>query len=164
MTDHPTPRPGWTDEPARPGADPGRTGDGRARPWPLRPQWLVALVGGVIGATLIAWENGRRLRLARAGRVRILAAGVLGLAAVVATGLLVPPGGRDLLVARVVAHGLGLLAFLPQWDAQRAAVRARARAGARPGRLLVPGVLAALLGVVLQTGILAVLLLPGTPG
>lgn len=162
MTEDPAPRPGWSDPDPAPRRPAGR--DGTPRPWPLRPQWLVALVGGVIGGTLVAWENARRLGLSRAGRLRIAAAGALGVAAVVATGLLVPPGGRDLQVARLVAHGLGLVAFLPQWDAQRAAVRAHRRAGGAPGGLLLPGVLAALLGVVLQTGILAVLLLPRTAG
>ncbi|GAB3924507.1 hypothetical protein GCM10029976_016330 [Kribbella albertanoniae] len=89
------------------------------RPWPLLRFAYIAVLGGVLPITWLAFVNSRRLGLSDAKRGLIV---LIGLAGVVveffAAGLLNPGGGlswQSLLPMRIVA----VLCYYLQWRLQR---------------------------------------------
>ena len=142
----------WSDRPeeaARAGRQPP--------PWPVRPQLLVAILGGVPAVTVVAWENARRLGVPRARRWGILIVGLAGLGVVVALGAFAPIVRDDLLVARILARVVAVAVFLLQRGPQLEAL-----GGEEPParRMLVPAGIATVLGALLQVGLLAAVALP----
>jgi hypothetical protein len=124
-----------------------RTPQPEKRPWQLSYQVFVAFFGGVLSATLVAYLNGRALRLSRNQLLAILAAGLVGfLATIVVTLLLgrasmpefLSPGDATTLASRAIA----LLTFLAFYRLQKPADRVYAFFGGEYGSILPVGLMA----------------------
>ena len=119
------------------------------QPWRLSSQFWVAFFGGVLAATLIAWQNGKRLGLA-ADRLRlILLVGAAGLLLVLGlTFILVPEGAARLTGAsrsgvRLGGRIVAVLAYLVFYQLQKGADRIyQYRSGGNYGSLWRPGLIA----------------------
>ncbi|MFB6723286.1 hypothetical protein ACFCV3_24105 [Kribbella sp. NPDC056345] len=98
--------------------------DPTVRPWRLNSQAYVAFFGGVIAATIIASLNARRLGLDRGKRWLIVAAGVVGLAAVIALYALLNDDGERTQSLRIVVRVIAVLCILVQMRWQRPMDRA----------------------------------------
>jgi hypothetical protein len=124
------------------------------RPWRLGSQVYVAFFGGVIAATAIAIENARRLRAPQQVMWSIGGAGLLGLIGVVAVAVTVSSEVRIAVqVASVAAWGLMFLAQR-QWDR---IYQVFSPHDEPYGSLLGPGLLAVLVGGVIQIAIVIAL-------
>ncbi len=130
--------------------------DMSVRPWRLMSQAYVAFFGGVIGSTIIASLNARRLGVDAAKRRLILLIGAGGLVAVIAVSSLLN-GDDDL------ASGLGvgirvvaILTCLAQLRLQRPMDRAFQLRGTDYGSLWGPGIAATIGGAVAEALILLI--------
>ena len=128
--------------------------DMSVRPWRLMSQTYVAFFGGVIGSTIIASLNARRLGVDAAKRRLILLIGAGGLVAVIAVSSLLN-GDDDL------ASGLGvgirvvaILTCLAQLRLQRPMDRAFQLRGTDYGSLWGPGIAATIGGAIAEALIL----------
>ncbi|WP_329477976.1 hypothetical protein OG555_37555 [Kribbella sp. NBC_01484] len=130
--------------------------DMSVRPWRLMSQAYVAFFGGVIGSTIIASLNARRLGVDAAKRRLILLIGAGGLVAVIAVSSLLN-GDDDL------ASGLGvgirvvaILTCLAQLRLQRPMDRAFQLRGTDYGSLWGPGIAATIGGAIAEALILLI--------
>jgi hypothetical protein len=130
--------------------------DMSVRPWRLMSQTYVAFFGGVIGSTIIASLNARRLGVDAAKRRLILLIGAGGLVAVIAVSSLLN-GDDDL------ASGLGvgirvvaILTCLAQLRLQRPMDRAFQLRGTDYGSLWGPGIAATIGGAIAEALILLI--------
>ena len=120
------------------------------RPWRLGSQLYVAFFGGVIAVTAIAIENARRLRAPQQVTWSIAAAGLVGLMGVIAVSMLVSSEVRiAVTLVSVAAWGLMFLAQR-QWDRVYDVYSPHDEAH---GSLLGPGLLAVVVGGVIQIAI-----------
>jgi hypothetical protein len=130
------------------------------QPWDPRSQFYVAFFGGLVAVTAIAFLNGRRLRLP-ASRIRsILLVGGAGLAAALALAAVMPledeagtfvnEGSRNIRLAGRVVAVLACLAFVKLQDAGDRLYRIR---GGEYASLWIPGIVAAILGGLVQAGL-----------
>jgi len=130
--------------------------DMSVRPWRLMSQAYVAFFGGVIGSTIIASLNARRLGVDAAKRRLIVLIGTGGLVAVIAVFALL--NGDDDLASgfgvgiRVVA----ILTCLAQLRVQRPMDRAFQLRGTDYGSLWWPGIAATIGGAIAEALILLV--------
>ena len=130
--------------------------DMSVRPWRLMSQAYVAFFGGVIGSTIIASLNARRLGVDAAKRRLIVLIGAGGLVAVIAVFTLLN-GDDDLgsgfgVGIRVVA----ILTCLAQLRLQRPMDRAFQLRGTDYGSLWWPGIAATIGGAIAEALILLV--------
>ncbi|MGY4766465.1 hypothetical protein ACXC9Q_06035 [Kribbella sp. CWNU-51] len=130
--------------------------DMSVRPWRLMSQAYVAFFGGVIGSTIIASLNARRLGVDAAKRRLILLIGAGGLVAVIAVSTLLN-GDDDLasgfgVAIRVVA----IVTCLAQLRLQRPMDRAFQLRGTDYGSLWGPGIAATIGGAIAEALILLV--------
>lgn len=124
-----------------------RTLQPEMRPWRLSYQVFVAFFGGVLSATMVAYLNGRALRMSRNQLLAILAAGLVGFLVTIGVTLLlgkVPmpeflaPGQATTLASRAIA----LLTYLVFYRLQKPADRVYAFFGGEYGSLFSVGLLA----------------------
>ena len=130
--------------------------DMSVRPWRLMSQTYVAFFGGVIGSTIIASLNARRLGVDAAKRRLIVLIGAGGLVAVIAVFTLLS-GDNDLTSGfgvgiRVVA----ILTCLAQLRLQRPMDRAFQLRGTDYGSLWGPGIAATIGGAIVEALILLI--------
>jgi hypothetical protein len=125
-----------------------------ARPWRLMSQTYVAFFGGVIGSTIIASLNARRLGVDAATRRLILLIGAGGLAVVIVISILL--NGDDDLASgfRVGIRVVAILTCLAQLRLQRPMDRAFQLRGTDYGSLWVPGIAATIGGAIAEALIL----------
>ena len=130
--------------------------DMSVRPWRLMSQTYVAFFGGVIGSTIIASLNARRLGVDAAKRRLILLIGAGGLVAVIVVFTLL--NGDDDLTS---GFGVGLrvvaiLTCLAQLRLQRPMDRAFQLRGTDYGSLWGPGIAATIGGAIAESLILLI--------
>jgi hypothetical protein len=124
------------------------------RPWRLMSQTYVAFFGGVIGSTIIASLNARRLGVDAATRRLILLVGAGGLVAVIAVFILL--NGDEGLTSgfRVGIRVVAILTCLAQLRLQRPMDRAFQLRGTDYGSLWVAGIAATIGGAIAEALIL----------
>jgi hypothetical protein len=124
------------------------------RPWRLMSQTYVAFFGGVIGSTIIASLNARRLGVDAATRRLILLVGAGGLGAVIAVFILL--NGDEGLTSgfRVGIRVVAILTCLAQLRLQRPMDRAFQLRGTDYGSLWVAGIAATIGGAIAEALIL----------
>lgn len=109
--------------------------------------FYVAFFGGVVSLAMIAVANARRHGLGRDARVKVATVVLLGLVAAVVTAVLLDPDARAL---RYIGRGTGLLAFLAIVPLFRASERVYEHRGAEWASLWGPGLVAVLVGGLVQ--------------
>ena len=129
-----------------------------SRPWRLGSQVYVAFFGGVLATTAIAFLNGRRLGMEQRRIGAVLGIGALGVATAAAVALLV---GVELQTLRILERGIALATFGGQYLVQRTPDRVyHYFTGTHDededyDSLWVPGLIAVVVGGVLQLLLLA---------
>ena len=112
------------------------------------------IIGGVIGATVVAFLNSGRLGVDAAKRRLILLTGLVGLVAVVAVSTLLDGDADVMSSLRVVTRVVAVLCCLVQLRLQRPMDRAFQLRGTDYGSLWGVGIAAAIGGAVVETLIL----------
>lgn len=127
------------------------------RPWRLTSQFYVAFFGGALAVTALAWLNAGRLGATREVKRWILVAGTVGVVASVVVSYIF--SGDDYgSAARIGYRVVGVVTSIVLYRLQRSADRVYQFR--TPGsdedqydRMLAPGLVAVLVGGVLQLGI-----------
>lgn len=132
-------------------------------PWSLWSQFFVAFFGGVIASTAIAYLNARRLGLGQRERRSVLLLGLVGLIAVVMLAVVQPESGQGLIEdikssTRLAGRAVAVLLYVPVAALQRRGDRLFVFRGGVHGSLWRPGLAAVFIGGILQTVIVALVL------
>jgi hypothetical protein len=146
-----------TDDLLRPSLQDVRSPAEGGRPWRLTSQFYVAFFGGALAVTALAWLNAGRLGAAREVKRWILVSGLIGVVASVVVSYIF--FGDDYgSAARIGYRVVGVVTSIVLYRLQRSADRVYQFR--TPGsdedqydRMLAPGLVAVLVGGVLQLGI-----------
>jgi hypothetical protein len=146
-----------TDDLLRPTLQDVRSPAAGRRPWRLAPQFYVAFFGGALAVTALAWLNAGRLGATREAKRWILVAGTAGVVASIVVSYIFF-GDDYASAARIGYRVVGVVTSIVLFRLQRSADRVYQfrTAGSdeeQYDRMLAPGLVAVLVGGVLQLAI-----------